>query len=597
MRLERIARGGGSLEQRDATRRDGLGIRAAAVLVAGILVGCSPGGAPTTPVLTTPAQPGVTEPAQPGMTQSPSPAAPGSPADAFAVTAITYSEDEASLLAAVAELGPNDAGVSRLDLYRDAEGRLGSAVVHREAGLPAVITFDTTQRPVRIEAGGYVAELSYPSSDVEVVVTAPDGSVIRERGPLNPGAAIPGPRAPTARLAAFMEEPPPPGKARWPLTVRTYGTVLVEVKHTGVNPGTVLDHVAFSGLRCTAEGGTGCAVEMLASRAGARIDVTSTVSTGDDAKADTLIWRTREDCDKFAPYAEKLVSDAGWGALAVSGLYQVVALAGAGYPPLGAALYSLGAVIKIWGPGAVFKPACGRVPNLQALEDSVLDRVSGATAAITLTAAGDCDDDPETGWRINEPTQTLTLQPFLPPNRSPFGASRSEASEIGTITFNASDCAVAMGGTFDLVASAVTAGVPKAAAATWAALFTENVILLEIKDADRAPSVPIDVTGTFTLTLTSPDCCGRGVPAGCTSTQTTKGVLRGMITQADGYLAEGLATVSTVDSKFSCAAPHAADQTVKWTAVGDAQSLHGAIVMPAQGGAPAMSLLFTVKAW
>jgi hypothetical protein len=547
--------------------------------------------------VTDPAQPGSTGSVQPGVTPGSSPAAPGSPADAFTVTAITYADDTASPLAAVVELSPNDAGIVQLDLHRGADGRLGTVVVHREEGQPALIMFDETGRPVRIEAGGYAAELTYPSSDVEVVVTAPDGSVVLKRGPLNPNATIPAPRMPDARLAAFMEEPPPPGKARWPLEVRTYGTVLVEVRHTGVNPGSVLDHVAFSGLQCTTEGGTGCAVQMLASRAGARIDVTSTVQTGDESNAGTLIWRTREDCDKFAPYAEKLVSDAGWGALAVSGLYQVVALAGAGYAPLGAALYSLGAVIKIWGPGAVLKPACGRVPNLQALEDSVLDRVSGSRTMITLTAAGDCDDDPETGWRINEPTQTLTLQPFLPTNRSPFGASPSAAIEIGTVTFNASDCAVGMVGTFDLVATAATAGVPKAAAAAWAEMFTQNVIQLDIKDADRPSSVPIDVAGTFTLTLTSPDCCGRGVPAGCTSTQTTTGLLEGVITQADGYLAEGQATVSMVDSKFSCAEAHAAEQTVRWTAVGDATTLNGAIEMPAEGGAPAMNLVFTVKAW
>ena len=589
MGVEGIASGGGISRTRGRS-----GLRAAAVVVAGILVGCSSGASP---VATGPTQPGATQPTQPGATTGPSQAAPGSAADAFAVTAITYAEDTTSPLAAVAELGPNEAGVVQLDLYRDADGRLGRVVVHRHEGLPGIITFDTTGRPARIEADGYVAELTYPASDVEVVVTAPDGSVVRERGPLNPGAAIPALGLPNARLAVFAQEPPAPGMVPWPLEVRTYGTVEVEVLHAGTNRGTMRDHVAFSNLRCATDGDTACAVQIHPTEDGAWIDVSSTVQTGDASKAGTWIWRTREDCDKFAPLAEKLVSGAGWGALAVSGVYQLVALAGAGYAPLGAALYSLGAVVKIWGPGAASKPACGMVKDLQALEDSVLDQVTGSHSTITLTAAGDCDKDPETGWRIKDPAQTLTFQPFLPNNRSPFGASGGAGPEVGTITFEAADCAVAMGGTFDLVASAATAGAPKSSGALWAKSFTENAILLEIKEADRAPGPPIDVSGTFTLTFTSPDCCGRGVPAGCTSTQTTKGDLKGLITQADGYLAEGQATVSMVDSKLSCAGPHAAERTVRWTAVGDAKKLHGAIEMPAEGGSPAMSLLFTVTAW
>ena len=586
-----------------------------------VLVGCGP-GAPATPSVTT-------EPGRPVATAGPSQIAPGAAEGAVAITAITYSEDPASPFFAVVELGPNDAGISRLDVYRGADGRLSSIVAYGPEDLPAIITFDPEGRPLRMDASGYVVEFTYPSSDVEVVITAPDGSVVRQRGPLDLGAAVPAPADPNARLASYMGEPPPPEMVQWPITFSSHSILRIEVVHTGTNPGFPAEHVQFPDVGCTPVTGTDCALEFgsyLSPPLGAltdpaypdplpldrvhfKFDVASSVATGMTSDPDHLIWRTRADCDAYAARTRTMWSNWGWAPLGVSGIWQATAVLLAIKAPVVAGVI-LVAAVAIKSLGIIDErtnPACGTVPNLALIQDEWFDALSAELATITVTASGDCDPkSPETGWRIKQPTtQTVTFQPFNPVNRSAFGASAETFAGIdhlpviGTITFQAADCAVDMEGAFDLAATAAAVGMPTSDASLWAKLFTRNEIALDLKPTDGEPTRPIDVTGTFALTY---EVSGRGQVEGydnCVVTSAVTGILEGKMTQADGYRAKGSATIKMVPSVRDCPAVFRTDtrilKNVAWMASGkDETALNGEIVFTVDG--PRTSWIFKVNA-
>ena len=605
---------------------------AAAVLLAVILAGCGPGSSSTPPVPTVPGGLAAT----PGPSQVvPSQAAPGSPEGDVVVTAITYSEDPASSFFAVVELGPNDAGISRLDVYRGADGRLSTIVAYGPEDLPAMITFDPEGRPLRMDASGYVVEFTYPASDVEAVITAPDGSVVRQRAPLDLGAAVPAPDPPNARLASYMGEPPPPGMVQWPITFSSHSILRIEVVHTGTNQGSPAEHVRFHDVGCTPVAGTDCALEFgsyfsppldpltepsfplpsVLDRVHFKFDVANSVATGMTSDTDQMIWRTRADCDTYAAGARKMWSNWGWAPLGVSGIWQATAVLLAIKAPVVAGVILAAAVaIKVLGTideGASLD--CGTVPNLALIQDEWFDGLSAELATITVTASGDCDPkSPETGWRITQPTtQTVTFQPFNPVNRSAFGASAETFAGIdhlpviGTITFQAADCAVDMEGAFDLAATAAAVGMPASEAGKWAKLFTRNQIALDVKTTDGEPTSPTIVAGTFALTYRVP---ARGYVTGyddCVMTSTVTGTLEGTLTQAGAYRATGLATIKMVPSLQDCPASFFVTKTrilrnVKWTASGkDETALKGEIVFSANPTAvdgPPVSWIFEVSA-
>jgi len=326
-----------------------------------------------------------------------------------------------------------------------------------------------------------------------------------------------------------------------------------------------------------------------------RLHVDSWVSSADPDPENpnpnpSWIWRTRADCDAYKPLLDRLVPGAGVAVYGI-GAYRAVKAA---------ATVVVAGVIRAWqewGPSS--KPDCNSVPNLQNVQDAFLNHWALANATITVTASGDCRTSPQTGWRIKEPTtQTVTFQPFNPENRSPFGASADtdRTPLVGTIRFEAADCAVEMEGAFDLAASGATAGMPKANAEAWAKMFTENWILLELKKGGLEPTSPIDVTGRFTMTIAFPDCCGRFLPEGCTSTQTMKGTLEGTITQAGGYVATGVGTLSSTRSEYACVADEDLKPTnITWTALGDGTTLLGAFEIPGPNGRRGASWIFTVN--
>ncbi len=604
-----------------SSRRAGRGLRAAALLSAVVLVGCS-SAASDTPSATT-------EPGGPVATAGPSQAAPGSPD--VAITAITYSEDAASPLFAVVELGPNEAGYSRLDVYRAGDGRLSSVVGYGPQDLPTVIAFDLEGRPARMDASGYVAEFTYPSSDVEVVITAPDGTVVRDRGPLDLGAAVPARRTPNARLVSLMEEPPAPGMVRWPATFRSYSVFKLDVVSSGTNPGPWTRHVQFRDEGCRADSGMDCAAgifgSLMTTGSPVKLYVVSYASTLDEPGSNDWVWRTRTDCESYTSEAEQLMSAAGWTLVGAGGAYQAVTFyIGSGFPLLSLGLYTAGfALTALRKPVASFaKLDCGSVPNLQKVEDEFLDRRSQKTVTITVTASGDCGTEPETGWRIKEPaTQTITFEPFSPVYRSAFGAVPSsdlpddqpvprgaitqvdDLPVVGEIRFQAADCAVDMEGAFDLAATAAAVGMPTSDASLWAKLFTRNEIALDLKPTDGEPTRPIDVTGTFALTYEVP---GGGYVEGydnCVVTSAVTGTLEGKMTQVDGNRAKGSATIKMVPSLRDCPAGVFSTETrilenVAWSASGkDETALNGEIVFftnPTTVDGPRASWLFKVNA-
>jgi hypothetical protein len=587
-----------------------------AVLMVVILAGCGSGAPATPPVPTEPASPVATAgPSEAAPSQAaPSQAAPGSPEGDVVITAITYSEDPASPFFAVVELGPNDAGISRLDVYRGAEGRLSSIVAYGPEGLPAIISFDPAGRPVRMDTSGYVVEFTYPASDVEVVITAPDGSVVRQRGPLDLGAAVPAPAAPNARLASYMQEPPVPGMVQWPIDVYSYSLVHLAVLRRGINAGSIAEHVTFPEVRCTPAPFMNCAAEIVwakdwgARETTPRLRVSSWVSAGENPNVgpDNLIWRTRADCDAYKPLVDTALSATGGLIFVGGGIYKVV-LAAAANPWITTSLFVVAGAIKAWqwlGPSS--KPDCLKVPNLEQAQDALLNRWALATATITVTASGDCDaKSPETGWRIKQPTtQTVTFAPFNPVNRSQFGASAATAETplVGRIEFLAADCAVDMEGTFDLAAMAAAADMPPGDADDWAKMITKNQVLLELKPGVE-PTSSIDATGTFALTYR---VSGRGYVTGyddCVVTSTVTGTLEGKMTQAGRY--GGFATIKMVPSLRDCPADFFALKTVilknvVWTAsVKDEITLNGKIVFTTDlvvVDGPPVSWIFIVKA-
>ena len=615
-------------------RRAGRSLRAAAVLSAVILVGCG-SGPPATPAFTT-------DPGRPVATAGPSHTAPGSTEGDVAITAVTYSDDPASPFFAVVELGPNDADISRLDVYRGADGRLSNVVAYGPEDRPAVITFDAEGRPLRVDASGYVADFTYPASDVEVVVTAMDGSVVRNRGPLDLGATIPVPRTPNARLASLMEEPPAPGMVRWPATFYSFSVFKLEVVRKGTNRGIAVDHVLFPDASCTPSAGMSCTAwirwvkpeplsEWRTEHPAPWLYVTTFASTKGEPGSDQPVWRTRADCDAYTPLVDTAVSGLGLvvygiGAYrAVIGAATVVAAA----PRLALGLAAVAGAVRAWqkwGPSS--KPDCNRVPNLQLIEDAFFDQRSTQTATITIAASGDCVRHPTSGWRIKEPKKkTVTFEPFNPVHRSAFGAVPGDEPvaklrSAGTITFQAGDCAVVMEGEFDIAAQAAAAGMSKANAAAFAKLVTENRIELELKKTGLEPTAPVGVTGTFTYTIELPgtmlwsihEGVGEGVfgvspdpmpPewADCRMISTMKGTLQGTLTSAGEYRAKGLATVSAVGSTPGCADTNAnlevgKPQTWKkiaWKAVGSEATLKGAFEIPGSDESSPMSWIFKVN--
>ena len=560
-----------------------------------LLVGCSSGLPATSPPVTGPVHPAAT----PGASTVP----PGSTGAGVVITAITYADDAASRFFAAVELGPNDAGIHQLDLYRGTDGRLSRVVAHDATNMPAVISFDPQGRPIRIDSRGYVVELTYPAADVEVAVTAPDGTVVRERGPFDLGASVRERTGPMARLASYAEVRPEPGMVPMPMSFYSYSVVDLEVVHKGANEGLTAHHVRFRDVGCSPDSGMDCDAQVGTSLATtpptSKVLVSSHASTLDEPEADSWVWRTRAECDQYTTRVQRILSTAGWAQMAGGGIYQVVSLATKAVPWLGLTVFTVGATLKIWSAvDSSGKPECQTVKSLEQLEDAFLDRRSGKTATVTVTATGDCDRSPTSGWRIKDPTQTISFQPFRPDNRSPFGAVGSlfdvDGLPIaGTIRFQATDCAVAMRGTFDMAATAREMGAPASAAAAFAAMFTDNSIVLELKKPAAPSTAPILVTGTLTLTAASANTCGRSDGPGSVATQWITGTLEGRITQADGYRASGDATISYRSSANTClAVPSLQATRFAWQASGDESTLRGTIDYAEPGHS--MRLIFIV---
>jgi hypothetical protein len=595
------------------------GSRFAVVLVAAVLAACGPSSSPGS----TPGAPGGSAPPSPAAEASDAPTQPILPE--APIEAITYSEDPASALFAVAEFGPNEAGISRVDLYRGADGRLASIVAHGPEGLPAVIAFDLDGRPVRMDARGYEVEFSYPSPDVEIVITAPDGSVDRLRGPVDLSAAIPAPAAPNARLVSYNQEPPLPGMVQWPIRFYSYSVVDLEVVTTGTNPGPTTRHVRFRNAVCALDSDACDARIDERDGQAPRVWITSSAAAGEKTGSDAWIWRTRADCDRFTPLSETLLAGAGLTLLAGGAAYQILSLGQFIVAPLlGLALFGAGVIVAMNKADIPLKrPRCGSVPNLEVVQEKFFNQRAGNWATLTVTALGDCGDAPTTGWRIKEPTRTVTFQPFLPNNRAVFDGSGldriTDPPVVGTITFDAADCGKEMTGAVDLKNLYPTA----AQLAAIKQLVAENHVSLTLTDVEGNPNVKATVTGDLELTIRLDgaflwrihESVGQNVfgvsvrpmpPAwaDCAITSTIVGTLEGRQSAAGGQGLKGRATITSKGTITGCEDTNsnlkvgknpAPLKNVPWTAEGDDALMRGIVHLKGMSKAYTYDLAFVVR--
>jgi hypothetical protein len=588
--------------------------RTLVVLLAGVLASCGPSSSPSEPAGSATPSPaaGASEaPTQPTLPEAP-------------IEAITYSQDPASALFAVAEFGANEAGVSRVDLYRSADGRLETIVALGPDGLPVVIALDPTGRPVRMAVRGYDLEFTYAASDVEVIITAPDGSVDRLRGPVGQGAGIPARATPNARLVSYAAEPPYPGMVQWPIRFYSYAVVNLEVVKKG-RPGPMTGHVRFRDAVCAVDQDACDARIDEGDGRAARVWITSSGAAGERTGQDAWIWRTQADCLAFEPLAEKVLGGATVTLMAGGAIYQILSLGGfIAAPWIGLALFGTGVVVTMNKADIPFKkPICGAVNSLEAVQQQFFNDRAGNWATLTVTALGDCDDSPATGWRIEEETKKVTFQPFLPNNRAVFtGSGQDQITDppvIAKITFDAADCAREMTGAIDLKNLYPTA----AQLAAIKQLVTENHVSLTLTDVEGNPNVKATVTGNLELTIRLDgaflwrihESVGQNVfgvsirpmpPAwaDCAITSTTKGTLEGKQSAIGAQGLKGRATVTSTSTISGCEDTNsnlkvgknpAPLKDVPWAAEGDDALMRGLVHLKGMAKAWTYDLAFLVR--
>jgi hypothetical protein len=620
----------GRTEGRGRTARIGrprsAGSRFAVVLVAAVLAACGPSSSPGS------------SPGAPAGSATPSPAAEASeapvlPAGAeLPIRAITYSEDRASPLMAVAELDANKADVARLEFYRDPTGALRSVVAFHGDGALSVLTFDAQGQLGAVESRGYRVDFAYTETEVEATITGPDGAVVQRRGPIDPATGAALPAASPARPASARTVLAEPQMAPYPMVVESFGVVPVEVRYSGKSRDPSYMHVRFDNEGCMPSADINCEARLMTMWHDGTPTLVALVRTWvylpDDPQAPGVVWRTPADCDSFTSEWETSLKWSGWLQIVGAGLAGAASLVGYSSPPVSVTIFLVGVNLKVLGAGtAVFLPKdCWLAPNLLNVRQAALNQKAGATATLTVTATGDCGVAPTTGWRIKEPRRSaLTLQPLLPNNQSRFdqpgsGPELYYLPKMATITVDAADCGKEMTGKVDLKILYPTA----AALAAINKLVTENRVALTLTEVDGNPDVKATVTGELTLTirLDGPALwrlhsgVGEAVfgvdaepmpPewADCAITATTTGALEGKQSTAGGQGLKGLATITAASTISGCEDTDAnlgADpkpvtvEKVPWTAAGDDAAMRGIVHLAGTTKENTYDLPFVVRA-
>jgi hypothetical protein len=579
------------------------------VVATAVLVACGPSSSPgSTGAPGGPAGSALPSPAS-GATQ-----APVLPAGAeLPIREITYSEDRTSALMAVAELDANKADVARLEFYRSAAGALSSVLAVHGDGMPTVLTFDARGRLSGADSRGYRVGFTYTDTEVEATITAPDGTVERTTGPIDPAAGATLPAAPSGRSAKAVTVLAEARMAAYPMEVESFGVVTIDVRYTGKSRDPWYRHVRFEDESCVPGQGINCDARLMTMGHDGTTALVALVSTRvrlpDDPKDPGVVWRTEADCNDFMSDWERSLSWSSVVQVAAAGLMGAATLLGYSNPALGATIFLVGINLKILKAGTetFFPKDCWLAPNLLDIRKAALDKAAGATATIQVTANDDCATAKTAGMRVKgSKRRELTIQPLLPVNQSRLdqpgsGLELYYLPQMATLTVDAADCAREMTGKIDLKPLYPTA---KALAAI-EKLITENRASLTFTEVDSNPDVRATVAGEIrmTITLDGPflwrlhESVGQevfGVDADpmpaewadCMITSTTTATLNGRQSAVGDRDVKGRATVtatSTIsgcddtDSNLKPDKNPAPLENVAWTAEGDDGLMRGVV--------------------
>jgi hypothetical protein len=483
----------------------GVRSRLAALLLAAILAACGSSGAPGS-------SPGAS-----GGSTAPSPAAgstatPTGPAlpDA-AIRSVTYSEDPASPLLAVAELDPNEADVERLEFYRDAAGALRSVVAYHGASAPSVLTFTADGLLSTVKSNGHHVDFAYTATEVEAAITNPEGTVVTEHGQIQamPEGALPA--VPLGHAASFRTVLAEPGMVAYPMVVESFGVVPIEVRYSGKSRDSYSKHLTFENEVCVPGEGLNCDARLMTMWRDGQPTLVALVNTWIQTPVDPampgVIWRTRADCESFTSTWEKSLKYSSWLQFGAAALMAgATLLLRYSNPALSVTIFLVGASIKVLGSGteALLPKDCGLAPNLLEAREAALDQKGGATSLLRVKAIDDCAPGRTAAWRVKEPkNRELSIQPLLRVNQSRLdqpgsGPELAYLPQMGTLTVDAADCAREMTGKVDLKPLYPTA---KALAAI-EKLVTENRASLTFAEVDGNPDTRATVTGEIRMTIT-----------------------------------------------------------------------------------------------
>jgi hypothetical protein len=550
-----------------------------------------------------------------------------------AIRSITYSEDPASALMAIAELDQNEADVERLEFYRDAAGALRSVVAYHGSGGPSVLGFDAEGMLSAVESDGYHVDFAYTGTEVEATITDPAGTTVTERGPLQamPEGAIPA--APASRAASARTVLAEPGMVAYPMVVESVGVVPIEVRYNGKSRDPSSRHVTFENEVCVPGDGINCDARLMTMWQDGKSTLVALVNTWihtpDDPTAPGVIWRTRADCESFTSTWETSLKYASGVQLAAAALMAAATvLVRYSKPALSVTIFVVGATVKVLGAGTeVLLPKdCGLVPNLLELRKAALDQKASATAVLRVKTTDDCAPGRTTAWRVKEPkSRELSIQPLLPANQSRLGQPGTGPElaylpQMGTLTVDAADCTREMTGKIDLKPL-----YPKAEQrASFEKLITENRASLEFAEVEGNPDVRATVTGEIVLTLTLDgpvlwrihsgvgqevfDADAHPMPAAwadCAITSTTTATLEGRQSMSGGQGLKGRATVTATSTISGCEDTNANLKAgenraplkdVPWTAEGDDAAMRGILHLKGMTKSNTYDLAFVVRA-
>jgi hypothetical protein len=618
------------------TRTSGRRRLAIFVVVIALLGGCGPGtpspaaSAPSAPSGSAGAAVGSGAPSSQGPTAGTSPM-PGleSVRDLVApVASITWSEDATSPFAAVIEVGPNDADLARLELYRAADGSIGTVVGYDASGRQVTIAFDPDGRPLAgwIDDGTRI-DVRYTASDAEVTVTFPDGTMERETAPITLGSApVGGDVVGRTTVRTVAAEKVPYRGAVW-----TSGTLDVKTTRTD-GKAIPADAIHYDTSGCvTPDKDVECFAMVEPLDDGAIVTVTSVVSDRTPA-AGQEVWRTVEDCDAARSAGQTNWRAAGSG-LTVGGAARAIASRAAGrrlglfnFVLITVLVAGIGLTLS-WYPAKTAE-SCGTVPNLEKIGRGLLDAKDQVTVAVTVGAkpTTPCTTSTADGMRIRKPSNTVTVAPFIPSHRSavtadrPIGVAPGSVPALGSVAFSATGCPITMTGPFDAAALMKATEMRMSSLAAFRKLLGENSVEIVIEPPETA-GASSPVTGEFVFSLVFSDDFLWGIQnsvgqelfdvsesmppewVGCEMTLRFSGKMTGTNSVKGAiWIADGKASAGTKGTLTGCAGTNLkVGEPVKmpgatWLLKGDATKMDGRLLVNDPGDGSPWNLKVSLKA-